>query len=298
MTDNFWSNYKDFMGDYVANASKAAGTSAQSIEDQVLSTAKSVSDSLRDFTIAPRQYQFSYDVFPEDLGSDYYGHWMTITAKVPSGSVSTPTGPSSTVNQSSFGRNTSAYAVGLFIPGAGEGGSGIIYEDKHEYTDIKLTNVMGKAIGAYAGGTVGEGGAVASMFGHPINPGVQVLYRSTNLRAFQFTFMMAPSSQKESEAMDRIIWNLRRFAAPDLNQGTSLLFDTPAEFEIKFFNKTQENLAIPRIRRCVLTDINVNYTPQGEWSTFRNGYPVSCLLSVAFQEMEIITRDKITNGYN
>jgi hypothetical protein len=108
---------------------------------------------------------------------------------------------------------------------------------------------------------------------------------------------MAPSSQKESESMDRIIWNLRRFAAPDLNQKTSLLFDTPAEFEIKFYNKGQENLAIPKIRRCVLTDININYTPQGEWSTFRNGYPVSCLLSVAFQEMEIITRDKIEAYY-
>lgn len=254
--------------------------------------------ALRDF--APKQYRFSYDVFPEDLGSDYYGHWMTITAKVPNGAINVGTGPSTTVNQSGFGRNTSAYSVGLFIPGAGEGGSGIIYEDKHEYTDIKLTNLAGKALGVFAGGSVGSAsdvGAMPSMFGHPINPGVQVLYRSTNLRAFQFTFMMAPSSQKESESMDRIIWNLRRFAAPDLNQKTSLLFDTPAEFEIKFYNKGQENLAIPKIRRCVLTDININYTPQGEWSTFRNGYPVSCLLSVAFQEMEIITRDKIEAYY-
>ena len=193
-------------------------------------------------SFAPKQYKFSYDVFPEDLGSDYYGHWMTITAKVPTGTASVPTGPSATLNQQ-FGRNRSAYAVGLFIPGAGEGGSGIIYEDKHEYTDIKLTNLAGKALGVFAGTGVdlGAGAGVAagmSMFGHPINPGVQVLYRSTNLRAFQFTFMMAPSSQKESESMDRIIWNLRRFAAPDTNGAAGgFLFDTPAEFEIKFYNK-------------------------------------------------------------
>lgn len=287
---------------YVDNAAKAAADAGQAAENAASATIRGFNSALRDF--APNQYQFSYDVFPEDLGSDYYGHWMSITAKVPTGAISAPTGPFSSINQSSFGRNTSAYSVGLFIPGAGEGGSGIIYEDKHEYTDIKLTNVFGKAIGAYAGtdmssfGAGGAAGAVMSATGHPINPGVQVLYRSTYLRAFQFTFMMAPSSQKESEAMDRIIWNLRRFAAPNMNQGTSLLFDTPAEFEIKFFNKGKENLAIPKIRRCVMTDINVNYTPQGEWSTFRNGYPVSCLLSLAFQEMEIITRDKIEKDNN
>lgn len=271
----------------------------ENTEQKLSENLNKVNSALRDF--APKQYRFSYDVFPEDLGSDYYGHWMTITAKVPAGAGNVGTGPFKSINESSFGRNISAYSVGLFIPGAGEGGSGIIYEDKHEYTDIKLTNLAGKALGVFAGGAVGSAsdiGAMPSMFGHPINPGVQVLYRSTNLRAFQFTFMMAPSSQKESESMDRIIWNLRRFAAPDTNQGAAWLFDTPAEFEIKFYNKGQENLAIPRIRRCVLTDINVNYTPQGEWSTFRNGYPVSCLFSVAFQEMEIITRDKIERDYN
>lgn len=250
--------------------------------------------------LSPAQYNFKSDKFPEDLGSDYYGHWMTITAKVPTGSVSIPTGPFSDIaRRMGATSDTSAYTAAIFIPGAGEGGSGIIYEDKHEYTDIKLTNLAGKALGTFYGGSIGSSetaGLATSMFGHPINPGVQVLYRSTNLRAFQFTFMMAPSSLKESESMDRIIFNLRRFAAPNASEG-SFLFDTPAEFEIHFYNKNEENFKIPRIKRCVLTDINVNYTPQGEWSTFRNGYPVSCLLSLAFQEMEIITRNKIENGY-
>ena len=166
----------------------------ETVEGGVRKTVDFLKSEFRDF--APKQYQFSYDVFPEDLGSDYYGHWMTITAKVPTGKVSVSTGPSKYVNQN-FSPNQSAYSVGLFIPGAGEGGSGIIYEDKHEYTDIKLTNLAGKTLGVFAGTGVdlGAGAGVAagmSMFGHPINPGVQVLYRSTNLRAFQFTFMMAP----------------------------------------------------------------------------------------------------------
>ena len=35
--------------------------------------------------------KFTYDVFPEDLGSSYYGHFMTMTAMLGTGAISTPT---------------------------------------------------------------------------------------------------------------------------------------------------------------------------------------------------------------
>lgn len=240
------------------------------------------------------QYRFSYDVFPEDLGSSQYGHFMTITALVGDSIITTPTGPLSPAAP-----NRSVYTVGIFIP-SGESGSGIIYEQKHEYTDVKLANLMGSAIAAFAGGSAGgsDPPLVTSYFGHPINPGVEVLYRNTNLREFQFAFLFAPSSEAESTSMKNIILQLRRFAAPALNNATGgIFFNTPAEFEIKFYNKGTENVHIPKIRRCVLTDIMVDFTPQGEWSTFRNGHPVACRLALAFKEMEIIHRQFIEQGY-
>lgn len=242
------------------------------------------------------KYQFSYDAFPEDLGSSYYGHFMTMTAIVGDGAIVTPTGPiSPDVTQP----NRSVYSVAIFIPSA-ESGSGIVYEQKNEYTDIKVTNLAGKMIGAFSRGSAGEdiGSNLMSYLGHPINPGVEVLYRSTELREFQFYFLMSPQTEKESIAMQNIIKKLRMFAAPALNNSTNgILFNTPAEFEIKFYNKGQENNNIPKIRRCVLTDIFVDYTPQGEWSTFRNGHPVTAKLGLSFKEMEIIHRDFIEAGY-
>lgn len=278
------------------------GDMLQAAQENTENAIKNVYNEVQNFidNTFVTKYEFDYDVFPEDLGMDYYGHYMTITAKV--GNVAAPisTGPFSSINKSSQGYNTDAYTVFLFIPSAQQGGSGIVYQDKHEYTDIKLTNLAGKALGAFVGGAIGEQSGAASILsgiGHPINPGVQVLYRSTNLRAFQFIFLMAPSSLKESQSMESIIKYLRKFAAPNVNKGGGgFLFDTPAEFEIKFYNKGKENTAIPKIRRTVLTDIIVDYTPQGEWSTFRNGYPVSAMLQLTFQEMEIITRDKIESG--
>lgn len=259
----------------------------------LVSGAESVTKQLAgDFLpTAATKYDFSFDVFPEDLGSSYYGHFMTMTAIQRSGSY---TGPTTGVTNSS---QYSQYSVAFFIPSA-ESGSGIIYTDKHEYSDIKLSNLAGGAVGAIFGqDAVKAAAAGASLLGHPINPGVQVLFRTTNLRQFQFIFLMAPQSEKESTAMKNIIKKLRMFAAPELNLNNSAFFNTPCEFEIKFYNKGQENTNIPKIRRCVLTDVIADFTPQGEWSTFRNGHPVACQLSLAFQEMEIIHRKFVEDGY-
>lgn len=234
---------------------------------------------------------FSYDVFPQDLGSDYYGHWMTITAI--EGGI--PTGPAG--NFFGIAPNTSKYAVAIFIPSA-TSSSSLAYMDAHEYSDIKLTNVALSGVGAAlgVGESLNQAAALAPMGGYAINPGVQILYRSTKLRQFQFTFLMSPVSQDESRSMENIIKTLRYYAAPELTGG-GLAFRTPAEFQIKFYNKGQENPHIPMIRRCVLNRIDVDFTPlNGEWTTFTNGYPVSCIMSLLFQEMEIIHRDFIAGG--
>lgn len=240
---------------------------------------------------------FSYDKFPSDVASDYYGHYMTITAKVgsaPNG-ITTPTGTFG--NAVGATPSISQYGVVMFIPSA-TSSSSLAYMDVHEYADVKLTNVTG----AGAGGVLGIGGdpvsaasAVTAMGGYAINPGVQILYRSTKLRQFQFSFLMAPANEKESKSMESIIKTLRYYAAPET---TGVFFKTPAEFDIKFFNKGTENTHIPRIRRCVLNRIDVDYTPlNGEWTTFTNGYPVSCIMTLMFQEMEIIHKQFIQDGY-
>lgn len=248
---------------------------------------------------------FSHDQFPEDLQTSQMAHWMKLTAYVPKAgsSYSTPTGSAGGVlGAVGLGDyyappSNPAYTLGIFIPSDVGGGGGMMYKDAHEYADVRLTNLGGNVVGAASGGSVSAAGIVPSLLGHPINPGVEVLYRSTHLRRFEYSFLLAPASEKESFTLKSIVKKLRRFAAPKQNETVRFLFDTPAEWSIEFYYKNQINKSIPRVRRCVLTDINVNYTPQGEWSTFRNGHPVSCLLALGFSEMEIITRQHVDAGY-
>lgn len=230
------------------------------------------------------QYQFGYDVFPNDIGSDQKGHYVEIRVytdmQMATGAVA------DIVGASAGGRN--AYNAALFIPGAAPGENmPLIYDQRHNFTDIRLTNIINDSM-------LGISYTMATR--KQINPMVQVLYRSTNLRQFQFSFLLVPKNQKESESIEKIVKNLRAYSAPEL-QGAAVI--APAEFEFHFMRNPGrvENPHVPKIARCVVTNILANWAPTGTFSAFKNGYPVSCLLTIDATEVRLIDRNKIFGGF-
>lgn len=249
--------------------------------------------------------------FPLDLGSNTQGHYMTITI-FPS--------------ESKMSNNTdkTPIKVALFIPGGGQ--SLLAWQMDHEYDEVKLTRLGQSLIGAVpiVNSVVAAGAGAARVAGQGIvNPKVDVLYANSDLREFQFDFFMAPSSKEESDEMQNIIRILRKFSAPEVtgmageaftglvNQfGTAGLaeqlktgfwFVPPAEFEIKFRHiadgQQVENPNLPKIARCVLKKVIVNYTQQGEFSTFQDGSPTSAQLTLQFREMRVISQQDVDMGY-
>lgn len=230
------------------------------------------------------QYAFGYDVFPNDLGTDQKGHYVEIRVytdmQMATGAVADVTGGNSS------GRN--AYNAALFIPGAAPGENmPLIYDHQHNFTDIRLTNIINDSM---------LGISLTMGTRKQINPAVQVLYRSTNLRQFQFSFLLVPKNEKESQAIESIVRNLRAYAAPEI-QGVAVI--VPAEFEFHFMRNPGrvENPHIPKIERCVVTKIQANWAPAGTFSAFKNGYPVACLLTIDATEVRLIDRNKIFGGY-
>ena len=94
--------------------------------------------------------------------------------------------------------------------------------------------------------------------------------------------------------MEEIIFQIRRFSAP-FDGG--LILTTPAEVQINFYKHGNINPHIPKLKRCVINRVTVDYAPQGEWSTFRNGYPVAASMILDVTEMEIITRQAVQDGF-
>lgn len=235
--------------------------------------------------IGETRYPFGTAYFPDDLGSEYIGHYMTVSMFIGGSGISTSTGPFA------GGPQQNVFNFAIFMPSDIGGGTFPLYTDSHEYADVKLSNILTDAVGIQTTNAAG-------MARRAINPGVQVLYRSTQLRTFEFSFLMAPRTESESVNMNKIIKNVRALAAP---QDGGLIFESPAEIEIKFMFRDQngsinENKNMPKLKRCVITNIQTNFAPQGVYSTFTNGHPVSCMFSFTVREMEIITRAMINDG--
>ena len=201
--------------------------------------------------------------FPSDLlDSPEYGHMVQFSAYTPQSFVQ-----AAGANYGLTSGRQMLDSFQLYMPGGGQSNN-LSFQQGHEYDEIKLARlgagVASAVIGVGSDLISGANALAGGMFRRQINPGVEVLYRSTELREFQFFFLMSPKSQKESDSIKSIVMNMRKYAAPKITPGTGgVLFNTPAEWEIKFYNKGQENTNIPKIRNCVLTDIFVDYTQIG-----------------------------------
>jgi len=203
-------------------------------------------------------------------------------------------------------------SIAMFMPNP------VVYNTTNEYQEISLTALAGGLLTAGAtfaatarfGENVGAGvesllnsagqgiGKLSTLAGYPINPRVEVLFSKTNLRQFVFEFLMAPRNQQESDNMKSIIRTLRFHAAPELDSVTEgFTWIPPAEFDITFYNKGEENTNIPRINTCVLDRVEVDYAPTGVYSTFSNGHPVAARLSLGMREIEVVHKRRVLQGF-
>lgn len=135
--------------------------------------------------------------------------------------------------------------------------------------------------------------------GKAINPHVEMMFKQTQNRQYSFIFHFVPRSQQEAVAIYNIIKTFKAFAAPEVsNEAGGRYFIPPAQFDISFFFMQQENPSIAKISTCALTQISVNYSGAGTWTTFNDGSPLRIDLDLQFTEMDIITRELIAEyGY-
>lgn len=144
--------------------------------------------------------------------------------------------------------------------------------------------------------------AAATALGLVKNPGLELLYSSPEFRTFQFDFRFHPRDENEAREVMRIIDSLRYHQAPEIKGGTGGYFLVPpSEFDIKFYYNGVENPNIDRVSTCVMTNLMVNYAPEG-FSAYEvpgqltpglgaTGTPVTIQLTMMFKETQIVTKE-------
>ena len=160
-----------------------------------------------------------------------------------------------------------------------------------------------KAIGA-VGELFGAEGAdklAKKSFGEADNPYMEVLFDAMQLRTFTYNFKFAPRNQQEAYEVQKIIQLFRFHMAPELRPGVNRYLGLPSQFDIHYMflsrdGQASENNYYNRIATCVLTDCKINYTPEGVKS-FEDGGPTQTTMTLTFKEIELLTKDKIAEGF-
>jgi hypothetical protein len=138
---------------------------------------------------------------------------------------------------------------------------------------------------------------VLNRAGYVFNPQQQLLFEGIDFRTYQMSFTFSPVSREEANMVKKIIREFRRYAAPSIvREAAGMFFVPPAIFELQFKYNGQENKNLNKIEKSVITNIEVNYAPNG-WAAHNDGAPVQTTMTLSFKEIALIDRAKIEEGF-
>ena len=145
----------------------------------------------------------------------------------------------------------------------------------------------------------GFGGALDKGLGRSINPNAELVFESVPFRSFSFPFEFSPKNEKEKEDIQKILSMFKFHMMPE-KAGEGYL-TAPAQFQITYMYRDGANMYIPKISRCALTDMSIDYSPEGVFTTFKGddkgAAPVLTKMDLSFTEMEIMTKETIAIGH-
>lgn len=140
----------------------------------------------------------------------------------------------------------------------------------------------------FAGQAVGTN-LVGRASGMVVNPNLSVLFNGPTLRSFQFAFPLTPRSEAEAVRIRKIIRSFKRNSLPQRSSSAAFL-KSPRVFLLKYIFKSNSTAGtqhpfLNKFKPCMLTNFNVNYTPDNSYMTLRDGSMTRYSIDLTFKEV-------------
>ena len=150
---------------------------------------------------------------------------------------------------------------------------------------------MGSAMLGMLGVNASPESLLARGFGVVPNSNMELLFNNVTLRDFQFSWRMSPRDEREALEVKRIIRFFKQgmAAKTQTNQAgqRSLYLGSPNVFRLQYRTARGKIIeGVNRIKPCAVVGTAVNYTPDGQWSAYDEGQPVSCTIAIQMKELE------------
>lgn len=155
-------------------------------------------------------------------------------------------------------------------------------------------------------------------FAQTENPNVESLFKGMRPRFFNMTFRFTPRSKKEQDITNAIIHRFKFHAHAEIGSGeitvqrendkgeteqkkqtiSNGFLKYPSTIDLTYMTGGKPNEYLPRFSTCAITELNVNYQPDGAWRAHDKGAPPAIELQISLVELQVLTKDNFTNPNN
>ena len=150
------------------------------------------------------------------------------------------------------------------------------------------------------GGNMTTDQLISGVSGRIINPNVELMYEAPELRGFNLNFKMMPRDRNESKDIFTICQTLKKAMLPSWGGkikggevGVGSLLTLPKIVSVKFMTGNRLNKYVTQYKPCAITNVSINYTPDGSYATYQDGSPVATMLSVQFKELKLVFEQEV-----
>ena len=159
---------------------------------------------------------------------------------------------------------------------------------------MQITDMLTQAAG------VGDFKAVLQKTtGRAFNNNLEMVFEGVPMREFSFEFEFVPKNRIELDSARKIISLFKFHMHPEISNSGD--FVVPSQFQITYMYIDKQNTYIPRISKCVCTKLDLQHGDESVFSTFAGdelgAAPIYTKMSLNFSETEIMTKQKIAEGF-
>ena len=178
-------------------------------------------------------------------------------------------------------------------------------KDTFEQIVPNLANkTIRETISAITGESISADDVFGATRGVVLNPNVELLFSGHDLRNFTLKYKLVPRNAQESGYIKKIINTFRAAMLPNFADGDELTFSAPKQTaqnfikvpnvcKLSFMRGGGLNPDVPQYKMCAMTQVDINYTPDGTYATYSDGTMVAYELQLSFQETKLIFSEEV-----
>ena len=179
--------------------------------------------------------------------------------------------------------------------------------------------MIANGINALGNDSIDTNDVLQGSLGVVLNPNTELMFQGFDLRSFGLKFKMSARNEDEAKDIAKIIGTFKKVSLPEYGVnpegptgsigGAILDAITPGEgvpdgansnyigvpglCTVQFMKGPKLHEHLPQYKVCAITQVDVNYTPDGTYNTFTDGRPVAVELTLQFSETKLVYSNEI-----